>query len=66
MTPCYICSHPISEIIVGPDLKPLPCSKCLSIVRECVGDFDKDFWEDTDAEENEGTLEEFLELHAND
>ena len=60
MTPGYICEGPIEEIHVGPDLRPLPCTVCLSAVAECVSEYDEDkrsdLWEKTQGE----SLEEFL------
>lgn len=59
-TPCFICETGIEEIRVGPDLRPQPCTHCLSIIAETVREYDEDKSEDRDFEEEHQGLDDFL------
>lgn len=60
MTPCYICEAPIEEIRVGVDLRPLPCSHCLSVIRETVKEYDEDKEDERFDQERTQSLDDFL------
>ena len=61
-TPCYICQAPLTEIHVGADLKPLPCSDCLASVQDCLETFgsEEERLEEMDRREAQ-SLDEYLE-----
>lgn len=60
-TPCYICEAPMDEIRVDEDLRPKPCSRCLTAIQECVAEYDQEVEEDSEDKEEHITLDEFLE-----
>jgi cytidine deaminase len=59
-TPCFICETGIEELRVGPDLRPQPCTHCLSVIAETVREYDEDKLSEQEESENHQSLDDFL------